>query len=279
MKQARANHSRFHRFLPIVPIALLVSAPVTAFEAEQAAYDSNGRITSLIGPGADFPLTTNIVAVLPNNKRLSLQVRRGAAGTVRHGDALDWSAAFTLPDGDRGHMELKSIEDASGVHYSAAVTADTDLTVSAIEFVVGVPRAAFVHGSAATTTGPPIQIGLEQPPGGLFFSGESSEVKFQDEGGARTLDVSFEGPRPVALADRWDADGRFLELRTAIRAGEWKSGNTASIAATLHFLDTTVAAPARLTIDSSKVQYQFQGFGGNYCWEISTSGGRGSRSS
>jgi hypothetical protein len=196
-----------------------------------------------------------------------LQIRRGSADAVRRGDALEWSAPFSLPDGDRGRMELKSVEDASGVHYSASVMAETDLTVSAVEFVIELPRAAFVNGSATPHAGQSVTIGLAQPEGSAFFKGETAGITLRDQAGARTLDVAFGGARAAALADRWDAEGRFLELRTAMGAGEWKAGAARNIVATLRFTDATVAAPARLTMDAAKVRYRFQGFGGNYCWD------------
>jgi hypothetical protein len=256
---------RIRRLRLVAITALLLTVSVAAPAAEQAAYDSDGRIVSLIGPGADFPVTTNMVAVLPNNKRIPLQKR--PAPVARSGDALAWTAPFSLADGGRGRMELKSVEDSLGVHYSTSVTAETDLTVSAVEFVIDIPRAAFLKGKATPSGGQPISIGLEQPQNAVFFSGETSGVKLQDAAARRTFDVSFDMPLAVAIVDRWDADGRYLELRARMRPEEWKSATTAAITTALHFTDNRVAAPARLTIDPSQVRYRFQGFGGNYCWD------------
>ncbi len=254
------------RRLRLVAVAaLLLTAAVPAFAAEQAAYDSDGRIVSLIGPGADFPVRTEVVAVLPDNKRIPLQRRRGAVARLR--DALAWSAPFSLPDGGRGRMEMKSVEDSLEVHYSSAVTAETDLTVSAIELVIELPRAAFLNGKVTPNGGQPISIGLEQPRNAVFFRGETSGMKLQDAGGARMLDVSFDMPLALAIVDRWDAEGRTLELRARMRPEEWRSGTTATINTGLRFTDNSVAAPARLTLDSSQIRYRFQGFGGNYCWD------------
>src|SRR4051812_31969182 len=100
----------------------MLLALMPAFAAEQAAYDSNGRVISLIAGAEDFPVSTSLVAVLPNGKRVPLQIRRGQSGAQRRGEALAWSSPFTLPDGGRGRMDLSSVEDASGVHFSAMVS-------------------------------------------------------------------------------------------------------------------------------------------------------------
>ena len=179
---------------------------------------------------------------------------------MRHGDALEWTAPFTLPDGGRGRMELKSIEDGSGVHYSASVTAETDLAVSAIEFVVGIPRAAFLNGKMTAGGGQPISIGSEQPRNARhFFSGETSGIKLQDEAADQSLDVSFDHPLAMTVVDRWDAEGRFLELRGRLRPDEWRPGTTATISATLQYSDTKAAGPVRLTdgfVEASAIDFR-----------------------
>src|SRR5260221_7357222 len=119
----------------------LMSLPLgtAAHAAEKAAYDSNGRIISVFSSGEDLAVASSVIAVLPSGRRVALQVRRGSGsaseGAVRQGDALAWSTPFTLPDGDKGHIDVRSTEDASSVRYAVTVTAETNLTVDAIEFV------------------------------------------------------------------------------------------------------------------------------------------------
>src|SRR4051794_26993033 len=132
------------------PVLSLLCLP--SFAAEKAAYDSNGRLIALLPDGEDVAVSSNIVAVLPSGRRIPLQTRQsgaGSPGVSRQGTALAWTAAFELPDGGRGRLELKAAEDASGVRYSSTVTAQSTLTVSAIEFVIDLPRTVFVNGRGA----------------------------------------------------------------------------------------------------------------------------------
>jgi hypothetical protein len=249
-------------------LLLILLAIVPAFATEQAAYDSNGRVISLIAGAEDFPVSTSVVAVLPNGKRVPLQIRRGQSGAQRRGEALAWSSPFTLPDGGRGRMDLSSVEDPSGVHYSAMVSAEGDLNVSSIEFVVDAPRPVFLNGSAIVDLHGPIAIPLEQPPGSAFFRGETTALSLTDQANTRTLKISFDHAHAAALVDRWDAEGRFLEVRARLgEAGKWNPGAMAGLTTTLRLTDTASAPPAHLTMDASKSRYRFQGFGGNYCWD------------
>jgi hypothetical protein len=113
-----------------ISLSFLLLPVLGAYAAEKAAYDSNGRIISVFSSGEDLPVASSVVAVLPSGRRVALQVRRASGntseGAVRRGDALAWSVPFTLPDGDRGHIDVHSTEDSSSVRYAVTVTAETN---------------------------------------------------------------------------------------------------------------------------------------------------------
>lgn len=90
--------------------ALPLLACLLVMAGEKAAYDSNGRIVSMISDAGAVDIASSIIAVLPTGKAVPLQVRREGSGTVREGSNLAWSAMFSLPDGGRGRLEWKSEE-------------------------------------------------------------------------------------------------------------------------------------------------------------------------
>jgi len=253
----------------ILSVCLLFLAPGwSARAAEKAAYDSNGRIVALLSAVEDFPLSSNVVAVLPSGRRVPLQVRRESAGAVRLGDSLAWSAPFALPDGSRGRIEMQSTEDASSVHYVAAITAETNLDVDAIEFVIDIPRLAFLNGQLTADSAPPIVLKPVKPPDSAFFRGQATALHLQNDGFTRTLDISLDQPHAAAFIDRWDTTGRSYQVRVPVEHGPWAAGATFRIAMTLRLIDKpAVLPPAHLTVDTSNARYTFQGFGGNYCWD------------
>ena len=58
-----------------VAIGLLIAVHA-ASAVELAAYDVGGRITALLTNADDVEIATNVVAILPNGKRIRLQTRR-----------------------------------------------------------------------------------------------------------------------------------------------------------------------------------------------------------
>jgi hypothetical protein len=251
---------------------LLLAYPGIA--AEEAAYDSNGRIIAMLPDSEDVAVSSDVVAVLPNGKRVRLQTRQpgaGSPGAVRQGSALAWSLVFELPDGGRGRLELKSDEDTSGVHFATTVTAQQTLNVSAIEFVIDLPRDSFVNGRAAPEGAALVALDAVRAAGPVLFDGRTTTVRFQDAPGTLGLDVAFGQPRSTRLVDRWDARGRSFQLRAAIAAGTLTGGASRSLTATLRLTDSRPAPPpVRLTLDASRARYHFDGFGANYCWNNSS---------
>lgn len=247
------------------PILLLICLPAAALE--KAAYDSNGRIIALLSDAEAVEVVSNVVAMLPSGKRVPIQVRREGRGATRQGEALAWSAQFQLPDGGRGRMELKAEEDASGVRYSSAITAETALDVDTIEFVVDVPRPAFVNGRVSAEVAQPILLAPVRAASPVLYRGETAALHFGDSTGNLALDIAFDKPCPAAVVDRWDNFGRSYQVRAAVRRGAFAAGETASLTATMRLTNKPAApAPARLVLDTSKPRYRFDGFGGNYCW-------------
>jgi hypothetical protein len=214
------------------------------------------------------------VAVLPNGKRVPLQVRRpgaGSPGALRQGAALAWTQTFELPDGGRGRLDLKAEEDSSGVRYATAVNSQSPLNISAVEFVIDLPRPSFVNGRGVIEGASSFALPAVRTAGPVLFSGQTPGFRFQNAEGTLALEVSFDQPRTAAVVDRWDALGRSFQLRAAIAQGPLGGGASAALNATLRLTNTEPSPPpVRLTLDAFKARFHFDGFGGNYCWNNSS---------
>jgi len=243
---------------------MLLSVPSLALE--RAAYDVGGRITALLSNAEDVPISTNVVAILPGGKRISLQGRRSEAR--RKGDALGWTLSFELPDGGHGTLDFKSMEDEAGVHYSTAIAAESTLEIEAIEFIVDLPRAALLKGMLTPDKAPPVTLAVVKPGRPVLFRGETTALHFTAAAGTLAIDATFDQARPVSVVDRWDNNGRSYQLRAVLLKGTAYSGTKASLTTTLRLTNNPPAPPpVHITLDPSKSRYRFDGFGGNYCWD------------
>lgn len=249
----------------ILLCAAVICLPTAA--VEKAAYDSLGRIIALLSEGPDLPVASGLVVVLPTAKRIPLQTRSLQRPLLRERDLLAWSGSFELPDESRGRFELKSVEDAAGLTYSVAVTAATRLEVDAVEWVLDLPRPVFTLGKLTPPGGADVAIPAVKPLDPVFYRGEVAALRLADPTEARVLEIGFDSPRTVALADRWDPHGRSYQLRVTLARGPLNAGAAASVSVRLQLGGKPQSvAPVRLTLDGTRTRYRFHGFGGNYCW-------------
>jgi hypothetical protein len=253
-------------------LALLLAASCSsAMAAEKAAYDSNGRIIALLSDAEDLAASTSVVAVIPSGRRVPLQVRVNRVGARRQGNSLAWTQDFSLPAGGGGRLDTKSEEAASGVKYTTSVTASAPFEITAIEFVLDLPRDLFLTGRATPEGAAPITLAAVKPPDPALFRGQTSGVRIEDSAGHVTLDVGFDRPTTLSVVDRWDDQGRSYQVRAAVQTGNMAGNATAALTADLRLTNKQPAPPAaKLVLDTSRPWYMFDGFGGNYCWSNSS---------
>lgn len=247
---------------------MLLSCSAVMSGGEKAAYDTIGRLTALLSDGEDVEIASNVVAVLPNGKRIPLMTRREGREASRSGEALAWSLGFELPDGGKGQLAMKSEEDPAGLRYSVALTADSNLDVEAIELVLDLPHALLLHGTVTPAGGPAIPLPVTKPASPFLFRGETAWLQFSGASSDVKIDVLYDGSPTATVVDRWDAAGRAYQVRAALARGPVASGTKAGLATTIRLSGAAITAPAaHLSLDTAKVRYSFDGFGGNYCWD------------
>jgi hypothetical protein len=252
---------RVHRIL-----TLSVAFAAALIGAEQAAYDSNGRIIALLSQAEDLEASTSVVAVIPSGRRIPLQVRTNRVGARRQGNALAWTQEFTLPAGGGGRLDTKADEQQTGVSYTASVTATAAMELNAVDFVVDLPRNTFLLGSYTPAGLQPAVFTPAKPHAPDLYHGEISSLRVQNQAGDLVLDIEFSRPLPVAVVDRWDDRGRSFQVRATFQQGNLAGGASASLTTTFRLTNRTPAPPVRLALDPQKVRYPFDGFGANYCW-------------
>ena len=248
-------------------LILCVLLSISAAAVEKAAYDSTGRVIALLSDREDLEVTSSLVAVLPSGKRVQLQTRTPRSPLRRDGQELAWFRSFELPDESQGRFRIESAEGEAGINYSISVTGETRLELSAIEFVIDFPRKVFAGGKLTSGSELDITLPDRKPPDHVFYRGEQSMLRLADATGTRALEVSFEHQQTVSLVDRWEPRGRSYQLRAVVHRGALAGGSTAGLKIGLRLSGSTPElAPARVTVDLSKPRYDFDGFGGNYCW-------------
>jgi hypothetical protein len=236
--------------------------------SEKGAYDTSGRLTALLSDADDVELATNVVAVLPTGKRVSLMSHREGKEASRKGDDLEWSHAFELPDGSRGQLGIKSEEDATGLKYTATIHAENAFDIDGLELVLDLPRALLLKGALVPEGAASVALAATKAASPVLFRGDTTGLHWSDAASNVKIDLGFDHARTASVIDRWDERGRSYQVRMVIVKGPVASGTNASLPVTIRLANHPPAAPpAHVTVDATKSRFTFDGFGGDYCWD------------
>ena len=240
------------------------AAPVPA----QATYDVVGRLTSLLQGGEKLPVEQCFELTFTGGVRVPLPPENRPPSMQREGTSLRWRGSARFPNGGTATLATDWTEDDAGVTLDATLSAPSALDTQAVDAVLDLPRAPFAGGRLEAAGSPALDLPVAKPAEVVFFHATTDALIFTSPGNdGRTLTLRFDGPRPVTVADRWDAEGRSFRVRVGLHAGEWASGETIRLRATLRLAGPGRSAPAvRLHIDPAQPRYTFDGYGGNFCW-------------
>jgi hypothetical protein len=231
--------------------ALLIASWPAAFAAENAAFDSSGRLTNLYG-ATDLAIRSRMT---PG------PVRSDGVVVTRDGGEVVWRGEI-----ENGAFRQTASDSGSGTHIVLEVTAKEDLKIDGAWYRLEVARALFAGGEGKSDTGRAV-LTVERPAGRGFLNGESRSLSLRAPSGMQ-ISATFDRALPVRLEDRWDRNGRTYVAAIEFHHGPLAAGSTARLDLTLSLSGTPDDAPAHLKLDTAQKRYNLRGFGGNYCFAI-----------
>jgi hypothetical protein len=234
--------------------------------AEIATFDRSGRLTSMVYGGDELAVRGRVQMPSPDWSRTAepSQATRGA-------DRQSYQGSIAVETGKTARLRQTVSEEGGRISILVEVTADADLEVAGVYYAIDVPRAEFVGGRVSVQTAagaraatlPAVKRAERE-----FFRAEGAGFQLVGIVHNLVLSATLDGPRVIALADRWDRSGRAYTAMIQIRQGPLAAGQTASIKLDLALAGEPDRTPARLKVDAASRRYQFQGVGGNYCFNI-----------
>ena len=255
----------FLTLLTVIPAFASAATP-----SDRATYDVTGRLTSLLQGGAKLAVQQNLVVTFTGGVTASVQPEEEPPALIREADTLYWHGSVRFPNASTTNLTLNWLEpaDSSAVTLDAALTPPSTLDTQSVDCLFDLPRADFAGGQLRAATLPTVPLPTTKPPEVTFFSGTTDTLTFTTaETPVRTLTCHLYHPLPVTVTDRWDNEGRSFRVRVTLRTGPCPGGETLKFHATLDLTGPEATAPAvTLHVDPTRPLYEFDGYGGNYCW-------------
>ncbi len=257
-----------------LPLLLGLAVLTASRASERATYNSAGALTGFIWDGATLPLKGEFVVDFGHGVSATLQPHDQRSPISRDLPALRWRGISTFPNGTQAQFEASWTEMQDRLSLVGSVTAGGPtggagraLQVESVDYVLDVPRAEFVGGRVQPGD---ISLSAARPASPVFFRQTTDSLRFVDAKGNWKLELKLDHPREITVTDFWAGKERAYRVRIRLGGGVWTQGDTLPLGLTLAVTGRASAAPARIAVDPAQARYEFDGFGGNFCFANGT---------
>ncbi len=249
----------------------VAAACICSHASETAVFDSHGRLTGLIYSGDELAVTTDLGSPLPGWVHFPGLEKSERTEVTHEGGATTWAGIIGPVENQRAGFRQTVREHDGKVRIEIEVSAREMLETEGIFFRINLPRERFSGGKVAFAgpAGPrEYPLPIARPVGLDFAGGEAGELVFTDASGDLRLELALDRSRRILLRDLWEPGSRHYSAFVALHEGSLPAGAAAKLSLTLSLEGQPDHTAAQLRMDATRSRYKFDGFGGNYCFEI-----------
>jgi O-glycosyl hydrolase len=266
------------------PLKLLVlfaglAVCVASFsKQESASFNSAGSLTALIQDGREIPIHAYFEVSFAGGVHQNLQPHDQRSPIMREGLELAWKGSASFPNSGQAQFEVQWTEQAGGLSLAGTLTSGAPerrggpgfkgaLEVEAVDYVIDLPRALFRSWNIGDTG---LVFPESKPASPMFFGGLIDKLELRDPANNWKLALGLDSSRPISITDVWENEEQFFRIRIQLGKGLWQNGEQMKLGLKLALQGKAQAEPATVNVDSKSPLYDFQGFGGNFCFNTET---------
>lgn len=242
---------------------LWMSAPAGG---ESAVLDKYGRVTALLYEGQEVGVRTTLAAPAAGWSRI-VELSRPQTSWGEQG-RVAYTGELSLGPGAAVRIRQVASPQSASFRIAVEAAAEADLDIDGLYYRIDIPRPEFLGGEAVPSGGQAIRLPSVKPPGRHFASAEAAGVEFTSTSRDLRVSASWDKPVRVLFQDSWERQRRFYSAWVELHRGPLAKGASVSMALTLSARGPVDHTPARLRLDPSIERFRFDGFGGNYCWQL-----------
>ena len=240
--------------------------------ADVAAIDRTGRINAMTFDGEQVDVQTDIRVPLAGWGSIPNMSQARNVQFSEQGGKRTWTGRIDL-GGGKAYTYQEAVSEAKGaVELDLRVTAEAEAEIEGVYLWLDVPIMVFAGGECALAeggqAGPTAEMPRERPQNRHFLNGSGDRLTMTDAAGKTSLTVALDRPCPITVQDNREWQGSTYSAFIQVARGALAVGQSASLRATLTLTGEPDTTPARLSVDATRVRYQLDGFGGNYCFNI-----------
>ena len=254
----------------MLPVLLSV---VSAAGADFVYTDGPGRIQAFSIEGDLVEIQTDLRIVPTGWTRVRAPANAAHEEFVRDGDRQKWTGRIEVETGKFYRFEQVLRQAGDTADLSLRVTAEADVKLEGVFFWLDVPVAKFAGGrcevasDGAATAGVTLPSILPDEP--HLIIRPAGRIVLEDAAGTLRLEESLDRPCPVVIQDgrKW-GESQYEAFVNFAPGQQLPAGKTATLELKLKLTGKADHSPVRLSLDARATRYRFDGFGGDYCFNI-----------
>lgn len=234
--------------------------------AENAVIDGNGRMVAMLYQGQDAAVRTDIV--LPSPAWRSVHSLSSAENlSVTRGEVSTWRGSIPM-DGARRLEFTQTVREAEGkVIFGVEYRAMDDLTAEGLFFRVNIPWLDFKGGTVNNGLRD-VTLPESGPNNANLLYGETDRLDARAASGAVWWSARFSRAFGINLQDKSGESPKSFTFWVYVHRGNMAAGTAGSFDVELAIDGLPDTSSAWLSVDLSGPRFRFDGFGGNYCFQI-----------
>jgi hypothetical protein len=235
-------------------------------QGELAVMDGSGRMVAMLYEGQDAAVRTDIV--LPSPSWRSVYSLSSAENlTVARGEVSTWRGTIPMEAGRRLEFSQSVRETEGKVIIAVEYRALADLTAEGLFFRVNIPWLDFKGGSLDNGLRS-ITLPENGPHNANLLYGDTDRLSAASSNGALRWSAQFSRRFGINLQDKSGESPKSFTFWVYVHRGNMAAGTAGSLEVTLAIDGIPDTSTAGLRVEPETVRYRFDGFGGNYCFQI-----------
>ncbi len=256
----------------ILPVLLLAGS---ARGADPVFTDGSGRIQAFSLDGDLVEIRSDLRIVLPGWSRTRDLANAAEVHFTRDRDEQKWTGRIQVEPG-KFYSFVQILHQAGDTaDLSLRVTAEAEVKIEGVFFWLDAPVTAFAGGrcelisEGAAAAGAALPSRLPEEPHLIIRTGD--RIVFENASGTLRLEESLDRPRLAVIQDerKW-GDSRYTAFVNFAPDGQLPAGKTAMLELKLKLTGKADHSPVKLSLDAKAARYRFDGFGGDYCFDIAS---------
>lgn len=255
-------------------LCVLLAPSALVFGADLTHTDSVGAIRAMSLDGDLLPVESHVRIFHPGWES-NVSVSPWAVEDLefsRDGTVRKWSGRVAVRPGRYFRYSQTLVDWGAGAELRLRVTAEDDVDNAGVLLFVDAPVDVFAGGRCRLLAGEENRgddvLPATQPADSRLRSAIADRAGLVDAAGNTKLGLKFTRRRYVTVQDNRQWDNPHYSVYVDLANGPLSAGQSASVRMRLRLEGRVDHSPVRLSVDAEQVLYHFDGFGGNYCFQI-----------